>query len=333
MIPHGQNAQKCDAIAVAWALGMLIALFPPVALAADYPERPIRMVVPFASGSNIDITARQIMPKFSEFLGQQVVVDNRGGAGGTIGANVVAKATPDGYTLLMGNAPTHGLAPSMYKDLPYDPVKHFTPIVRISTASFVLAVTSTLPVKSVADLVKYAKARPRQLNYASSGNGTTAHLSGALFNSKAGVELIHIPYNAVPQALIDLGNGAIAVMFYPYQPLAPMVQQGRVRLLASTGAKRPSYLPDLPTVIEAGIPDFVAFAWHGFYAPAGTKKPIVDVLYSALARAVKDPKVAALLQTAGVDVDLLTPAEFAAFTKAEVERYRHVVALAGVKID
>ncbi len=333
MIASLKNALTGAGIAAACALSMLTSLFAPLAPAASYPERPIRMVVPFASGSNIDITARQIMPKFSEFLGTQVVVDNRSGAGGTIGANVVAKATPDGYTLLMGNAPTHGVAPSMYKDLAYDPVKDFTPIVRISTASFVLAVSSTLPVKSVADLVNYAKARPGQLNYASSGKGTTAHLSGALFNSKAGVELTHIPYNSVPQALIDLGNGAVAVMFYPYQPLRPMIDQGRVRLLASTGAKRASYLPDLPTVIEAGIPDFAAFAWHGFYAPAGTRKPVVDVLYSALVKAVRDPKVALALRSAGVDVDILAPAEFAAFTKAEVERYRQVVALAGAKSD
>ncbi|HEX2828691.1 MAG TPA: tripartite tricarboxylate transporter substrate binding protein [Burkholderiales bacterium] len=301
--------------------------------AAEYPERPIRMVVPFASGSNIDITARQIMPRFSEYLGQQVVVDNRAGAGGTIGASLVAKATPDGYTLLMGNAPTHGLAPSMYKDLPYDPVRSFAPIVRISTQSFVLAVSASLPVKSVSELVKYAKSRPRQLNYASSGNGTTAHLSGALFNIKAGVELVHIPYNSVPQALIDLGSGAVAVMFYPYQPLTPMLQQGRIRLLAATGARRLSYLPDLPTVKETGIADFTAFAWHGFYAPEGTPKPIVDKLYAALAKAVKDPRVAAHLQSAGVEVDVLAPADFAEFTKAQVERYRQIVALAAVKVD
>ena len=312
--------------------GVLLSAWASIAAAA-YPERPIRMVVPFAAGSNIDITARQFMPKFAENLGQQVVVDNRGGAGGTIGAAIVAKAPADGYTLLMGNAPTHGMAPSMYRNLAYDPVKDFSPIGRISTASFVLAVSATLPVKSVQELIGHAKARPGQLNYASSGNGTTAHLTGALFNNKAGVDLKHVPYNSVPQALVDLGNGAVAVMFYPYQPLIPFMQQGRVRLLASTNTRRLSYLPDLPTVIEAGLPDFVAFAWHGFYAPAGTAKGIVDTLHGALSRTMKEQKVVASFAATGVDVDMLGPAEFAAFTRREVERYRQIVALAGARND
>ena len=310
-----------------------LAVFACGALAATYPERPIRMVVPFASGSNIDITARQIMPRLAEFIGQPVIVDNRGGAGGTIGAGIVAKAPADGYTLLMGNAPTHGMAPSMYRNLAYDPVKDFAPIGRISTQSFVMAVSAALPVKTVSEFVAYAKARPGQLNFASSGNGTTAHLSGALFNNKAGVELKHIPYNSVPQALVDLGSGAVALMFYPYQPLIPMVQQGRVKLLAATGGKRLSYLPDLPTVAEAGIRDFVAQAWHGLYAPAGTPARVTDVVYSALAKTVKDPKVLAALGNSGVDVDLLPTREFAAFTRAEVERYRQIVALAGAKVE
>ena len=300
--------------------------------AADYPVRPVRMVVPFAAGSNIDGTARQIAPKFAEFLGQQVVVDNRGGAGGTIGASLVAKAQADGYTILMGNAPTHGMAPHLYKDLAYDPIRDFTPVGRIDSASFVLAVTATVPVQSVAELVAYAKARPGKLNYASSGNGTTAHLSGTLFNNKAGIDLKHIPYNNVPQALVDLTTGAVAIMFYPYQPLMPLAQTSKVRLLATTGNKRASYLPDLPTVVEAGIPEFVAIAWHGIYAPAGTPKQITDVIYAALAKTMVDPKVTASLAATGIDVDLAPAREFAAFTKAEVDRYRILIAIAGAKI-
>jgi tripartite-type tricarboxylate transporter receptor subunit TctC len=324
----------CEKNSVGVALAFLLFnLFALGVAAADYPERPIRMVVPFASGSNIDITARQIMPKLAEFIGQPIVVDNRGGAGGTIGAAVVAKAPADGYTLLMGNAPTHGMAPSIYKNLAYDPVKDFAPIGRISTASFVLAVSAALPAKSVADLVSYAKARPGQLNYASSGNGTTAHLTGVLFNNKAGVEIKHVPYNSVPQALIDIGNGSVALMFYPYQPLIPMVQLGKVRLLAATGAKRLSYLPELPTVIESGLPGFTAFAWHGLYAPAGIPRRIGDIVYAALTKTVKDPKVVSALVSGGVDVDLLPSAEFGAFTKSEIERYSQIIALAGAKIE
>ena len=307
-------------------------LFAPSAIAADYPNRPVRLVVPFAAGSNIDGTARQIAPKFSEILGQQVVVDNRGGAGGTIGAALVAKSQPDGYTILMGNAPTHGMASHLYKNLAYDPIKDFAPIGRIDTASFVLAVSATLPVQSVAELVAYAKARPGALNYASSGNGTTAHLSGTLFNNKAGVDLKHIPYNSVPQALVDLSSGAVAVMFYPYQALMPLVQTSKVRMLATTGQKRASYLPALPTVMEAGIPEFVALAWHGIYAPAGTPKAIADAIYAALAKTMVDPKVVASLVATGIDVDLAPAPEFAAFTRQEVDRYRLLIALSGAKI-
>ena len=309
-----------------------IALITTSVIAADYPNRPVRMVVPFAAGSNIDGTARQFSPKFSEFLGQQVVVDNRGGAGGTIGAALVAKSQPDGYTILMGNAPTHGMAPHLYTNLAYDPIKDFTPVGRIDTASLVLAVSATLPVQSVAELVAYAKARPGALNYASSGNGTTAHLSGTLFNNKAGVDLKHIPYNSVPQALVDLSSGAVAIMFYPYQPLMPLVQTNKIRLLATTGRKRASYLPALPTVIEAGIPDFVAIAWHGIYAPAGTPRTIVDTIYKALAKAMIDPKVVASLVATGIDVDLAPAPEFAAFTRQEIDRYRVLIALSGAKM-
>ncbi len=302
------------------------------AVAADYPQRPVRMVVPFAAGSNIDGTARQIMPKFAEILGQQVVVDNRGGAGGTIGATLVARAQADGYTLLMGNAPTHGMAPHLYKNLAYDPIKDFTPIGRVDSASFVLAVSAGLPVQTVAELVKYARARPGQLNYASSGNGTTAHLSGALFSNKAGADIRHIPYNNVPQAFVDIASGTVSMMFYPYQPLMPLLQTGKARLLATTGLKRASYLPEVPTVIEAGIADFVAIAWHGFYAPAGTAPRIVDTIYAALVKTMVDSRVMVGLAATGIDIDLVPPREFAAFTKSEVERYRVLIAMAGAKM-
>ncbi len=299
-------------------------------LAAQYPQRPIRLVVPFAAGSNIDGNARQIAPKLSEFLGQHVVIDNRGGASGTIGATLVAKAPPDGYTILMGNAPTHGLAPTIFKQLAYDPIKDFTPIGRVATASYVLAVSAALPVKSVPELISYAKARPGQLNYASTGSGTGVHLAGAYFNSKAGVDIKHIPYNSVPQAFVDISSGAVATLFYPYLQLMPLVQTGKARLLATSGAKRASYLPDLPTVKEAGLSDFVFFAWHGFYGPAGMPKQNVDAFYGAMMKAVADPRVAASLLATGVEVDLLPAKEFAAFTRAEIERYRQIISIAGV---
>ena len=301
-----------------------------VTLAAQYPQRPIRLVVPFAAGSNIDGNARQIAPKLSEFLGQQVVIDNRGGASGTIGATLVAKAPSDGYTILMGNAPTHGLAPTIFKELAYDPIKDFTPIGRVATASYLLAVSAALPVKSVPELINYARARPGQLNYASTGSGTGVHLAGAYFNNKAGVDIKHIPYNSVPQAFVDISSGAVATMFYPYLPLMPLVQSGKARLLATSGTKRASYLPDLPTVMEAGLSGFVFFAWHGFYGPAGMPKQNVDVFYGAMTKAVSDPRVAASLLSTGVEVDLIPAKAFAAFTKAEIDRYRQIIGIAGV---
>lgn len=334
-IPPKVNASWCNrrALSVARVVGVALGLLGASAFGADYPDRPIRLVIPFASGSNIDLTARQIAPKFSEILGQQVIVDNRGGAGGTIGASLVAKASPDGYTILMGNAPTHGMAPSLYKNLSYDPIKSFTPVGRTDTESFVLAVSLTVPVSSVAELVAYAKARPGQLNYASSGNATTAHLSGALFGARAGIEMKHIPYNNVPRAFIDMASGAVALMFYSYQALTPVTQTGKVKILATTGRKRAFYLPNMPTMIEAGIADFVAMAWHGFYAPANTPKQMVDVLYAALAKTMADPKVVSSLAASGCEIDLAAPDEFAAFTKAEIERYRDLIALAGAKIE
>ena len=190
--------------------------------------------------------------------------------------------------------------------------------------------SAALPVKSVPELINYAKARPGQLNYASTGSGTGVHLAGAYFNNKAGVDIKHIPYNSVPQAFVDISSGAVATMFYPYLPLMPLVQSGKARLLATSGAKRASYLPGLPTVMEAGLSDFVFFAWHGFYGPAGMPNQNVDVFYRAMTKAVSDPRVAASLLSTGVEVDLIPAKAFAAFTKAEIERYRQIIGIAGV---
>jgi tripartite-type tricarboxylate transporter receptor subunit TctC len=291
------------------------------------------MLVPSAAGANVDITARQIAQKLAESLGQPVVVENRGGAGGTIATTAAAKASPDGYTILYGNIPAIAIAPSVYRNLPYDPVKSFTAVARITSLSLVLAVSSTLPVNAVPELIAYAKSRPNLLNYASSGNGTLSHLSGVLLNNKAGLELKHVPYNNVPQAFSELTSGAVAVIFYPYQGLVPVAQSGRVRLLATTGVKRTPYLPAVPTMIESGVRDFVVMAWEGCYVPAGTPKPIVDALYAALARIVADPVFVSKMAAVGIEVDIAAPDVFAAFTRSEVERFRQLVALSGVKVE
>ena len=281
----------------------------------------------------MDITARQIALKLSDTLRQPVVVENRGGAGGTIGTTAAAKATNDGYTILYGNIPPIAIAPSMYKNLAYDPVKSFTAVVRATNLSLVLAVSAALPVNSVSELVAFAKARPGQLNYASAGNGTLAHLSGVMLNNKAGLETKHIAYNSVPQAFSEISSGAVALIFYPYQGLVPVAQSGKVRLLATTGTKRTAYLPGLPTMIESGVGDFVVIAWEGFYVPAGTPKSIVNLLYISLAGIMKDPAFVSRMASVGIEVDVASPEVFAAFTKSEVERFRQLVALAGVKIE
>jgi tripartite-type tricarboxylate transporter receptor subunit TctC len=303
------------------------------AYATEYPARPVRMIVPSGAGANQDITARHIAQKLAEALGQPVVVDNRAGAGGTIGTTAAAKASPDGYTILYGNIPPMAVAPGLYRNLAYDPVKSFTAVARTTSLSLVLAVSATLPINSVPELVAYAKARPNQLNYASPGNGSLAHLSGVLLNNKAGLEVRHVPYNSVPQAFSEITSGAVAMIFYPYQGLVPMVQLGRVRLLATTGTRRTASLPAVPTMIESGVADFVIMAWEGLYVPAGTPKPIVDALYAAFASVATDPGFVSKLAAVGIDVDIAPPAVFAAFTRSEVERFRQLVALAGVKIE
>lgn len=300
---------------------------------AGYPARPIRVIVASTAGANVDITARQIAQKLADSLGQPVVVENRGGAGGTIGTTLAAKASPDGYTILFGNVPSMGIAPSLYRNLAYDPVKSFTAVARATSVSMVLAVSATLPVNSVSDLVAYAKTRPNQLNYATSSSGSVSHLSGVLLNNKAGLEIKQVPYNSIPQAFIDITSGTVAMIFYPYQGLVPMTQSGKVRLLATTGMKRASYLPNVPTMIESGVRDFVVVAWEGFYVPAGTPKPIVNLLYTALAGIMTDPPFVSKLAAAGIEADLAPPEVFAAFTKSEVERFRQIITLAGVKIE
>jgi tripartite-type tricarboxylate transporter receptor subunit TctC len=317
--------------AMAAACGLFLAAG--TAVAAGFPERPVRIIVPFAAGANIDITARQIGQKLAETLGQPVVVENRGGAGGTIGTAVAAKATPDGYTVLFGNAPAVAIAPSVYKGLPYDPVKDFTAVARATSLSMVLAVSASVPARSVAELVSYAKARPDQLNYASSGNGTLGHLCGVMLGNKGGLQMRHVPYNAISQAFVDMASGSVAMIFYPYQGLIPVAQSGKLRFLATTGTRRTSYLPDVPTMVESGMRDFVIVAWEGFYVPAGTPKPLVDILHKALAGAATDPGLVAKLSAVGIDVDLATPEVFAAFTRSEVERFRQLATMAGVKVQ
>ena len=303
------------------------------ARAEGYPNRAVRLIVPFAAGTNVDNSARQIAPRLSEALGQQVIVDNRPGAGGTIASAFVATSKPDGYTILLGNAPSHGLAPSIYKQLSYDPVKDFTAIGRIDTAVYVLAISRKIAVNNVQELIAYARAHPGKLNYASTGIGTGTHLAGARFAELAAIDIRHIAYNGVGPMTTDLNSGEVSMTFYPYQPLKAMEQMGAIRMIATTGERRASYLPDLPTMAEAGLPGFIAFAWHGLYGPAGMGSKEVDVIYAALVKAMSDASLRPALLAMGAELDLAPPREFAAFTKSEVLRFANLVKAANVKAE
>lgn len=305
--------------------GALVAAPAVLAQTGNFPDKPIRMIVPFPAASATDVVARQIVPKMAEYLGQGVVIENRVGASGVIGATAVAKAAPDGYTLLFGTAPTNAIAQSWEKNLPYDAAKDFAAVALLTTAPYTLAVSATLPVRSVQELVAYAKARPGELNYASSGNGTGVHLAGAFFGTRAGVDVKHVPYNNAGQMNADLASGTVHMIFYPYQGLLPLLQTGRARALAVTGAKRAPSLPDLPTLQEQGVAGYALASWQGIYAPAGTPADRINTLYESLRKTMTNAQVVANITQTGNAVELADPAEFRAFTLREIERYRQII--------
>ena len=314
-------------------IGVLLALSGSAAWAQTYPARPIHLVVPYSAGTSTDLAARQVAPRLSTILGGTVVVDNRGGAGGVVGAEAVAHATPDGYTLMFAGSQTNAINLSLYAKLPYDPVKDFTPVARLSAPPMVLVVSPSLGVHSVAELVAKAKASPGKLNYASSGIGTTAHLCGALLAKDAGIEMAHVPYNSAAQGFSDLMSGDVSLMFYPYLPLSPLIKAKKLEVLATTGATRPPYLADVPTMAEAGYKDFVITPWFAVYGPAALPQLIVDKLSAALLATIDDKEVHERLLSTGNDPFPGDAAELGRFTRSEIERYRSVVAVSGAKVE
>lgn len=316
----------CTAGGFAAALAM-------TALAQTYPDKPIRLVIPYAATTQTDVVGRLISTKLGEVLGRTIVVDNRAGAGGMIGAEFISKAAPDGYTLLLGTSQTHAINKYLYNQMPYDPLTGFEPVARVASVPMVLVVNSTLPVKNVTELINYAKARPGQLNFASSGIGSSAHLAGAYLNNEAGIRISHIPYKDVGQIFVGFSNGNIASMFYAYAPLRTQIQSGTLRIIATTGAQRSAFLPDMPTLSESGYPNFAMTAWFAMYAPRATPKPIIDVLASAVNRAVTAPEVTEKLLGSGTDPYASSPEVLREFTRTELERYRKVVELTGAKAE
>lgn len=321
----------------------LVALATALALPAAFaqgawPTKPVRIVVPFAPGGTTDILARTIAPELGKAFGQSFVVENRAGAGGNIGAEVVAKSPGDGYTLLMGTVGTHGINQSLYSKLPYDPQKDFVPITLVAGVPNVMVMSSkraqALGIQNVADFVRVAKARPGQLNMASSGNGTSIHLAGELFKSRSGIFMTHIPYRGSGPALTDLLAGNMDVMFDNLPSAMAHIQAGNLKAFAVTSAVRSAALPDVPTVAEAGpLPGFEASSWFGLLAPSGTPADVVNRLQQETAKALNAPAVKERLLAQGAIPSGNTPAAFAALIDAETRKWAAVVKASGAKVD
>ena len=312
---------------------LLIAVTPLAALAQGYPDKPIRVIVPVPAGGTPDVIARMVTPGLSNLLGQQLVVDNRGGAGGLIGAEMAAKAIPDGYTLFFSSPGSLTILPHLQKHVNYDTLRDFLPVSLVSVGPFLLITHPSVPVKTVKELLALAKAEPGKLNYASAGNGAANHLAMELFKSMAGVNLTHIPYKGAPQAVTDLIGGSVNLMFNSIPPALPHIKSGRLRLIAVSSAKRSPQLPDAPTVSEAGVAGYESITWFGLLAPAKTPPAIVARLHRELVKVVRAPEMRAQLELQGYDPVGGSPAEFAAFIRAESAKYAKVVKLSGAKVD
>ncbi len=301
--------------------------------AQTYPAKPIRLVVPFPPGGTTDILAREVGQRLSQSFGQSVVVDNRPGAAGNIGSELVAKSAPDGYTLLMATVGTHAINPSLYAKMPYDHVKDFAPVILVASVPNVLEVTPSLPVYRVADLIKLAKEKPGQINFASSGSGTSIHLSGELFKAMAGVDMTHVPYKGSAPAIADLIGGQVQVMFDNLPSSLPQIKAGKLRAIAVTSAQRAPALPEVPTIAESGLPGFEASSWFGLVAPAGTPPAIIARINAEVNQWLQSPEAKEKLLAQGAAAAGGSPEQFAAYIRAETEKWARVVKASGAKVD
>ena len=306
------------------------AVQPASAQQSSYPVRAIRLVVPSSPGGGTDITARLVAPKLSEFLGQQVVIENRSGAGTMIGGEVVARAAPDGYTLLMGIS-TLAINPAMYKKVPYDALRDFAPISQVVSLPNILVSHPSLPVKSVKDLVAFAKARPAQINFASAGMGTSPHLSMELLLTMTKIKMIHVPYKGSGQGVVDVLAGHVSLMTPSILTGLPYVKDGRLRALGVTSAKRAAGAPDIPTIAEAGVPGYEATQWFGILAPAGTPVEIVNRLHREVVRVLATPEMRERFTADGAEPVGSTPEEFLAYIRSETAKWSGVIKQAGIK--
>ena len=301
--------------------------------AATYPTKPIKIVVPFPPGGATDILARAIGAELQKAFGQTVLIENKAGAGGNPGADMVAKSPPDGYTLVMATVGTHGINMSLYSKMPYDAVKDFEPITLVAGVPNLLVVHPSVAAKNVAELTALAKAQPGKLNVASSGNGTSIHMAAELYKLMAGVDILHVPYKGSSFALTDLLGGQVQLMFDNMPSALPHVKAGKLRALAVTSPKRSSALPDIPTMDEEGLKGFDATSWFGLLAPAGTPKDIIAKLNAAAVKALATPEMRERLASQGAEAVGNTPEQFAAFIKAEIEKWAKIVKASGARVD
>jgi tripartite-type tricarboxylate transporter receptor subunit TctC len=300
---------------------------------AQFPTKPLHLIVPFPPGGGNDTVARAIAQQLGPDLGQPVVIDNRPGAGGSVGAELAARAPADGYTLFLAGVGSHAVNPNLHRKLPYDPVKDFAPISLIASAPSVLVVNPALPARTFAEFGAYARANPGKLNYASNGNGSAAQLAAAMYETMADVRMVHVPYKGIAPAMTDLMSGEVQLMFGTIVALVPHIQAGKLRALAVTSRTRSALLPDIPTIAESGLPDYQAGSWYGILAPAGTPREVIERLHAAIIKALEQPDVSKRLAAEGAEVIGSTPEEFGAHIKAEIARVGSVVRAAGIRIE
>ncbi len=301
--------------------------------AQNYPTKPVRIILPVPASGTADVLARMLTPSMSSQLGQQMVVDNRGGAGGLIGTELAARSAPDGYTLLMCSQGPIAILPNMQKNVPYDAQRDFAPISLISASTYVLVTHPNVPFKTIKELIAAAKAEPGKINYASAGNGAPNHLASEMLKNMAGINLRHVPYKGAPQSIVDVLGGHVPVIFGSIPQLSPHVKAARLRALGVSHTQRIAQLPDVPTISEAGVPGYEFYAWFGLLAPAKTPKPIVQRLNEVLLKALRAPETAGQFEAQGADPAGNSPEEFALYLKREYDKTARVVKAAGLKVD
>ena len=320
------------AILISGLLVSAVAVVAQPVAALQYPVRPIRLIVPFPPGGGTDTMARVVAPKLSEYLGQQVVPENRGGAGANIGAELAAKSPPDGYTVMLATI-TNAIGATLYTRLNYDLARDFAPITQLATTPHILVVHPSVPVKSVKEFTAFTRARPGELTYSSSGSGSSAHLAGELFSSLTGTKMVHVPYKGGGPSMIALVGGEVSLCFATMPSAVGYVRAGRLRGIAVTTEKRSPSMPDLPTIAETGIKGYEAGSWYGLSAPAGTSKDIIARLHAETVKVMALPDVKERLFNAGFEVVISNPEQFAAFTRSEIQKWGKLVRATGLKIE